>query len=376
VPRLQVVLPKLIGLPTRDGTENRDTRETQIYIFAFMRLSKSESALMPLTPKQLKSIDSHCDRVVARRDDGGDPSLFIRVAESRIYESKPMHKALLKEVIFMRLHDLHESDTRIPKHTPWSRDYLKYEGWTYASQKYLANRVGSKDPSYVARVLRQIEKDGYLTSRSYPIKGKGFQRRKQYFAEEAFINKRIIEMGLMEDEEAPMTDKSDGGKPLGLEPTPSGDKAYPPLGLKPTATRLKPHSPVGVNPKEVGLELVPEEGKGEGLLSPPLSGSQEEELRSKEQKIKATPKSKATGVGGLGVGSSLPESKPTKNLAVYLDNEADEGAGRNRLPSSAPAPCLRCGGTNGKHVNQPGMVCPVLKAKAAAAPRAFDVEEA
>jgi hypothetical protein len=118
---------------------------------------------MAMTDKQWKSLNKHIDRVVYDNTNGeaGAKSLYIRVAESRIYNGKPMHKALLKEVIFMRLHDLNESDLRIPKNTPWSNDYRKYEGWTYASQKYLANRVGSLDPSYCGEVLREIEKDGY-----------------------------------------------------------------------------------------------------------------------------------------------------------------------------------------------------------------------
>jgi hypothetical protein len=32
-------------------------------------------------------------------------------------------------------------------------------------------------------------------------------------------------------------------------------------------------------------------------------------------------------------------------------------------PTAPPTVCLRCGAADGKHVNDPGMVCPVLKAK-------------
>src|ERR1017187_10851835 len=83
---------------------------------------------MTMTPKQLSSLDRSARRAVARRGDGDEKlSLYIRVAESAIYNGKPVLKALLKEVIFMRMRDLHENDLRIPKWTPWSKNYRKYE---------------------------------------------------------------------------------------------------------------------------------------------------------------------------------------------------------------------------------------------------------
>jgi hypothetical protein len=148
--------------------------------------------------KQLKSLHRSADRAVARRGQGDEKlGLFIRVAESAIYRGKPVLKALLKEVIFMRLHDLHENDTRIPKRTPWSRDYQKYEGWCYARQEYLANRVGCTRP-YANQALNRIVDDGYLKSRKY--KSKDGAWHKQYFPDEMFIDRKIAEF----------TEKTDG----------------------------------------------------------------------------------------------------------------------------------------------------------------------
>jgi hypothetical protein len=174
-----------------------------------------------MNEKQLKSLDRHVQRTIARRGDDPDEKLglFIRVAESTIYQSKPVLKALLKEVIFMRLHDLHESDTRIPKGTPWSKNYKLYEGWCYARQEYLANRVGC-EYKYANKALLKIVKDGYLKSRKH--KGRDGAWHKQYFPDEAFIDAKIAELGAKEVDAV----------------LASADRSAPPIAIKTTAVSL------------------------------------------------------------------------------------------------------------------------------------------
>lgn len=290
----------------------------------------------PMTEAQKASLNRHVKRAVGRIHHGKDPSLYIRLAESHIYHGKPLHKALLKEVVFMRLTDLHEGDTRIPKNTPWSGDYRKYEGWTYASQKYLANRVGSKDPSYVGEVLREIEADGFLRSRSYSISGRGSQRRKQYFPLEADINAKIIELGMLpeEDDEAG-TDNSDGEvSPQGLSHPVAVVIPSRPQGLNPPDRSGLTAFPQGLNPKKEALEYASEEGVRGRLLSPPPIGVAEElpSLRSEMQKPKATPTSTPQKVCSVVVDGLKPETKATpkangNGLAAYLDDK----------PTPAPA---------------------------------------
>ena len=141
----------------------------------------------PLSEKQLKSLVRACDRAKARNGNGDAKlGLYIRVAESRIYNGKPVLKALLKEVIYLRMTDLHENDTRIPNGTPWK----DYEGWCYAKQEYLANRVGCT-PTYPSKALCKIVEDRYLKSREY--RGKDGKKHKQYFPDEAFIDAKIAE---------------------------------------------------------------------------------------------------------------------------------------------------------------------------------------
>ncbi len=146
-----------------------------------------------MTEAQKASFDRSVQRSVARNGNDGDEKLglFIRVAQSRIYNGKPVYKALLKEVIFMRLHDIHECDVRIPKGTPWSKDYTKYEGWCYARQEYLAGRVGC-EYKYANQALLQIVEDGYLKTRKY--KGKDGAWHSQYFPDEFAIDSKIAEL--------------------------------------------------------------------------------------------------------------------------------------------------------------------------------------
>jgi hypothetical protein len=282
------------------------------------------TATMALTDKQLKSINTHCDRVVRRRDEGKDPSLFIGVAESRIYDGKPLHKALLKEVIFMRMHDLHENDTRIPKNTPWSGNYKLNEGWCYASQGYLANRVGSKDPTYVCTVLGEIEKDGYLKSRSYKVPGAGFRRRKQYFALEEFIYQRIADLGMLEEEESDEkgSDKSDGASPLGNNQTPILDKPQPPIWINPTTSLDKPKPPIGINQRKyVRGSPLSSVSEYEVRVTPP-KGEPVVAHAPKSKEPEATPKSKANPYGVGLKPETTPTPKPNRHkLADYLDNE-------------------------------------------------------
>jgi hypothetical protein len=295
---------------------------------------------MAMTDKQRKSLDRHIDRVLARRGDGDkELSLYIRVAESRIYHGKPMHKALLKEVIFLRMLDLHEGDTRIPKGTPWSKNHLQYEGWTYASQEYLANRVGSKDPSYVGEVLRQMRDDGYIKIRFYRIPGRGSQKRNQYFADEAFINKRIIEFGLIEESD----DNSDGEEvPQWLNPPSAVVKPSRPQGLSHSRRGGLSDFPQGLNPKKEALEYASEgDVRGRSSSTPPSGVADKPSLRSEEQKPKATPTSTPQKVERLVVDGLKPETKPapkpSSRLAAYLDDEPEETTGGEPTPVTSSA---------------------------------------
>jgi hypothetical protein len=189
----------------------------------------------PFTEKQMKSFNRSVDRAIARQD-GADIKLplFIRISESRLYNGKPVYKALLKEVVFLRMQNLRENDLRIPKGTPWSYDYTKYEGWCYAKQEYLANRVGC-EYTYANKALKQIAKDGFLKPRKY--RGRDGRWHKQYFPVEEAIDRAILEVGTYRD----VTDEESDDK--------SADKSVAtpePIVLKASDTSHKDNSPVDI----------------------------------------------------------------------------------------------------------------------------------
>jgi hypothetical protein len=85
-------------------------------------------------------------------------SEFIRIGQSDLYDYEPVRRALLKEIAFLQVHD---EQTKIPKHSPFKG---QYEGWCYASQRFLANRVGSTE-GYVRNCIALMEKDGVIVTR-------------------------------------------------------------------------------------------------------------------------------------------------------------------------------------------------------------------
>jgi hypothetical protein len=221
------------------------------------------------TPKQRKSFDRSVDRAIARN--GGDDvkvSLYIRISESRLYNGKHIHKAMLKELAFLRTQGLHEADIRIPQGTPWSNDYRKYEGWVWASQKYLANRIGASREQ-ANRVLRDLSNDELVRTRKY--RGRDGSWHKQYFLDETAINARITELGPSESEESAVKsdDKFDGTlvtddhQPLCATITSPSDPRSPRLVIN-------SHSPSDPRSQQEGLGFVFEVGvEGRCVSTPP-----------------------------------------------------------------------------------------------------------
>jgi hypothetical protein len=257
---------------------------------------------MTMTPEQLSSLDRSARRAVARRGDGDEKlSLYIRVAESRIYNGKPVLKALLKEVIFLRLTDLHENDTRIPKHTPWSKEYRKYEGWFYSGQDYLATRVGC-EYTYASKALKKIIKHGYLKTRKW--RGKNGAWHKQYLPDEAFIDAAIAELDAEVAAELESADKSVVTPLLSLKQVATCPDDNSPLVIKAGSHLSLCPEPLAISAgKEVSLGWFSEVVDLGGSLSTPPSGNVKSGNPNQE---KATP----TPLG-LGVGKAKTNPKAT-----------------------------------------------------------------
>jgi hypothetical protein len=321
-----------------------------------------------MNEKQQKSFDRRLQRAVARSGNDEDEklSLFIRVAESRIYNGKPVLKALLKEVIFMRMRDLHENDLRIPKWTPWSKDYRKYEGWCYASQEYLAGRVGCEH-TYANKALKKIIKDGYLKSRRW--RDKNGRWHKQYFPDESAIDAAIA--GLDAEDAAELgaehegTDKSVPTPHLSLKPLPTCDKDNQPPVIKASAHLSLKQNPLVISAsKEVSGGSFSEDVDLVRRFSqpPPSSGI--------DVTVKDSPASRANKTNPAGANGS----------------QAKKEAKATTTPKPKKIEPTRCGNPDCLELLVPGEahVCweegtpKVEKAKSASVPAGaeFDEEEA
>ena len=86
-------------------------------------------------------------------------SEYIRIGQSDLYDWEPVRRAVLKEIAFLQVND---AKTRKPEDSPFD-DYV---GWCYASQKFLACRVGCLE-DYVQKATDVFERDGVIETRSW-----------------------------------------------------------------------------------------------------------------------------------------------------------------------------------------------------------------
>lgn len=87
-------------------------------------------------------------------------SEFIRIAQSDLYDWEPVRRSLLLQIAFLQVND---AKTKVPQHSPFKGDYV---GWCYASQKYLACRVGTSE-GYVKQCIRAFKRDGVIETREW-----------------------------------------------------------------------------------------------------------------------------------------------------------------------------------------------------------------
>ena len=62
---------------------------------------------------------------------------FIRIGTSDLYDWEPVRRAVLREIAFLQQND---EKKKTPEDSPFAGDYV---GWCWASQRYIAGRVGS-----------------------------------------------------------------------------------------------------------------------------------------------------------------------------------------------------------------------------------------
>jgi hypothetical protein len=87
-------------------------------------------------------------------------SEFIRIGQSDLYDWQETRRAVLKEIAFLQVND---ERTKVPEGSPYKGDYV---GWCYASQKFIACRVGCGE-RWVRDCVGVFEQDGVIETRSW-----------------------------------------------------------------------------------------------------------------------------------------------------------------------------------------------------------------
>jgi len=85
---------------------------------------------------------------------------FIRIGTSDLYDWEPVRRAVLREIAFLQQND---EDKKTPEDSPFAGDYV---GWCWASQRYIAARVGNSE-DYIHECVKLFEKDGVIKVREW-----------------------------------------------------------------------------------------------------------------------------------------------------------------------------------------------------------------
>lgn len=118
-------------------------------------------------------------------------SEFIRLGQSDLYDWEPVRRALLREIAFLQVND---EKTKVPQKSPFRGDYV---GWCYASQKYLAMRVGTSE-DYVQHSVAVFEEDGVIEAREW-TDDNGYDHA-EYHVKEDVVTARQRPEGAMKEE--------------------------------------------------------------------------------------------------------------------------------------------------------------------------------
>jgi hypothetical protein len=85
---------------------------------------------------------------------------FIRIGTSDLYDYDVNRRAVLREIAFLQQNN---ESKKTPEDSPFAHDYV---GWCWASQRYIAARVGTVD-DYVSDCVKLFEKDGVIRVREW-----------------------------------------------------------------------------------------------------------------------------------------------------------------------------------------------------------------
>jgi hypothetical protein len=85
---------------------------------------------------------------------------YIRIGTSDLYDYDVTRRAVLREIAFLQQNN---DKKKTPEDSPFHGDYV---GWCWASQRYIAGRVGTTD-DYVHECVKLFEKDGVIRVREW-----------------------------------------------------------------------------------------------------------------------------------------------------------------------------------------------------------------
>ena len=257
---------------------------------------------MTLTPDRLKRINARADRQ-KYKDSGGETgklSLFIRIGTSTLYDWEPAVRAVLKEIAFMTV----QGEGDLMKPTAECRKDIPYDGWCWASEKYLAERVGCSE-RWVREAVRRFGKDGLMQFRGW--RDKFGHLHQEYHILEETVDAAQRDKELPRPKCTPKARKPNAGtfssttQPVHKRSKATGSSAREPQEVVPVSYRncsplaigtvaREPQEVTAVEGVDVAVGVGVELGRN-GVRTPASRGQEVSSLRSDS---KPTPKPKAT----------------------------------------------------------------------------------
>jgi len=325
----------------------------------------------------------HLLEIIRRSKNREVMSDFIRIGASDLYDYDVTRRAVLREIAFLQQND---ESKKTPEDSPFAHDYV---GWCWASQRFIAARVGTVD-DYVSECVKLFEDDGVIRSREWED-SMGYPHKEYQIISETVEAHQRPEGYLKEERKRP---RRGGNKTANSASFKPGNKAarknlpssqaYP-SELAAVAKRVDSRMPselAAVEPAEFAAvsetAASPSKGvvntDGVGSLRSPLAGfdlggsrpasdlassappsadaGREERVTNVAEKQEQKPE-KANG--SLAIQTQKPkrpigtvvkgEVKPLPNYLCYPD------AFKNWKPGMRLPKCRRCGGTLQRNEN-------------------------
>lgn len=176
-------------------------------------------------------------------------SEFIRIGQSDLYDWQETRRAVLKEIAFLQVND---EQTKVPEHSPFKGQYT---GWCYASQKFIACRVGCSD-RWVRDCVKVFKADGVIETRTW-TDHLGYPHTEYHVEEDAVTAHQRKEDYLEENRERP---RRGGNKAANKGSFKKGNKARSHGNAQPLPQEVSAVSHRNAQPYAIGsVSRMPQE---------------------------------------------------------------------------------------------------------------------